>query len=146
MTQNVMISVRGDQDFVETGKDTTELVTEGTLTVTDYGFLLEYDESELTGMEGTHTAFQIRPKSVALIRTGAFKSQMIFESGKKHYSLYNTPYGPLTLDIMTSYLRSTLSENGGDLEIHYSIEIEHQVAGDNCFKLSVRPKTAAAEE
>ena len=146
MEQNVIISIRGDQDFEETGKDTTEFMTEGTLSTTNYGYLLEYDESELTGMEGTHTAFQIRPKSVALVRTGAFKSQMIFEDGKKHYSLYKTPYGPLTLDIITSYLHTDFTENSGAMEIRYAIEIDHQVTGESCFKVKVRPKTEGAPQ
>ena len=99
MENNVLISIRGEQAFLDTGVDVTEFVTEGRLTPTDWGVLLEYEESALTGMEGTHTAFQVRPKSVALIRTGAFHSQMIFELGKKHYSLYDTPYGTMTIDI-----------------------------------------------
>ncbi len=57
MQQQVMISIRGEQEYEGTEKDVTEFVTEGTLTSTDYGYALEYDESALTGMEGTHTAF-----------------------------------------------------------------------------------------
>ncbi len=143
MQENVMISIRGDQEFAETGKDTTEFLTEGTLTATDYGYLLEYDESALTGMEGTHTAFQIRPCSIALIRTGTFRSEMIFELDKKHYSLYDTPYGTMTLDISTSALHNTITEDGGTLEVTYAIEIEHQLIGENRIFIQVRPNNAA---
>ena len=143
MQKNVMISIRGDQEFEETGKDTTEFVTEGTLTSTDYGYLLEYDESALTGMEGTHTAFQIRPASIALIRTGAFHSEMIFELDKKHYSLYDTPYGAMTLDISTSALHNTISEDGGTLDVTYAIEIEHQLVGENKICIQVHPSKNA---
>ena len=57
MQKNVMISIRGDQEFEETGKDTTEFVTEGTLTSTDYGYLLEYDESAFTRYGGNAHCF-----------------------------------------------------------------------------------------
>ena len=138
MQEKVMISIRGDQEFAETGKDTTEFLTEGTLQKTDYGFLLEYDESELTGMEGTHTSFQIRPTSVLLTRSGAYRSQMVFELGKKHYSMYDTPYGNMTLDIRTKDLKNEITEAGGSLEISYDIEIEHQMVGENKFMIQVR--------
>ena len=137
-----MISIRGDQEIRGAEKNTTEFVTEGRLTPTEYGYLLEYEESALTDMEGTHTAFQIRPASVALIRTGTFRSQMIFERGRKHYSLYDTPYGTMTMDIMTDALRSTITDAGGELEIRYAIEIEHQVTGECRFLIQVRPSEA----
>lgn len=143
MEQQVIISIRGDQEFADQDKDTMEFVTEGTLTATHYGYLLEYDESELTGMAGTHTAFQIRPNSVALIRSGAFRSQMIFEAGKKHYSMYDTPFGSMTMDIVTDAIRSSVSENGGELEIRYAIEIEHQLTGESRFQIKVRPAGGA---
>lgn len=142
MEKNVLISIRGDQEFADSGKETTEFVTEGALTETDYGYVLEYDESALTGMEGTHTAFQVRPASVALIRTGAFRSQMIFELGKKHYSLYDTPYGTMTIDIVTSAMHVDLTAGGGTLEICYAIELEHQVMGESRVQIGVRPMGA----
>ena len=146
MQKQVIISIRGDQVFEGSEKDTTEFVTEGTLSSTQYGYLLEYDESALTGMEGTHTAFQIHSKSVALLRTGSFRSQMIFELGKKHYSPYNTPYGTMMIDIITSTLHNSITEEGGTLEITYAIEIEHQVAGENRFLISVRPHSSNAAQ
>ena len=45
MQQQVMISIRGEQEYEGTEKDVTEFVTEGTLTSTDYGYALEYDEN-----------------------------------------------------------------------------------------------------
>ena len=142
MEQHVMISIRGEQEICGADKNVTEFVTGGLLTATDYGYLLEYDESELTGMEGTHTAFQIRPDSVALIRTGAFRSQMIFERLRKHYSLYDTPYGTMTMGITTTSLHSAITGDGGELDVRYAIEIEHQVTGECRFLIQVRPSGA----
>ena len=57
----VMISVRGEQYFDDVDPNATELMTEGTLEQTEDGFLLSYQETELTGMEGTLTTFRIAP-------------------------------------------------------------------------------------
>ena len=50
-TRPVILSVRGEQFYDGVDPDTTELMTEGTLSVTKEGFLLSYEESTLTGME-----------------------------------------------------------------------------------------------
>ena len=120
--------------------DATELMTEGTLETTDTGLLLRYRESELTGMEGTETTFEIGPRRVILRRSGSVSSQMVFEEGQQHTSLYETPYGELTVDIQTSRLLHNLTERGGLMEIKYSIAVEHVVTGRNCFKIRVRAK------
>ena len=91
-------------------------------------------------MEGTSTAFEIRGPRVILTRTGKVNSQMIFEEGRQHTSLYETPFGELTVDIQTSRLRHNLSERGGVMEIRYSIAVEHTVTGRNCFKIRVKRK------
>ena len=46
-----MISVRGEQYFDDVDPNATELMTEGTLEQTEDGFLLSYQETELTGMD-----------------------------------------------------------------------------------------------
>ena len=136
----VMISVRGEQYFDDVDPNATELMTEGTLEQTEDGFLLSYQETELTGMEGTCTTFEIGPSRVILRRSGSVNSQMVFEEGKQHTSLYETPFGELSVDIQTSFLRHNLTERGGILEIKYSIAVEHTATGKNLFKIRVRPK------
>jgi uncharacterized beta-barrel protein YwiB (DUF1934 family) len=141
--RNVLISIRGDQNFDDTGADSTELVTEGRLCARPYGYDLMYNESELTGMEGTKTTFQVRKKGadegkVVLLRSGQVNSQMIFETGRKHYSLYETPYGTMTVDISTSRVDTDIGDSGGNIEIDYAIEIEHRVTGESRFRINVR--------
>ena len=101
---------------------------------------LSYEETELTGMEGTTTTFEVKGPQVILTRTGTVNSQMVFEEGRQHTSLYETPFGELTVDIQTSTLKHNLTQRGGVMEIKYSIAVEHTVTGRNCFKIRVRPK------
>jgi len=137
----VLLSVRGEQYYDGIDPDATELMTEGTMVLMEDGaLLLSYQETELTGMEGTTTTFEVRGSVVTLTRSGAVNSQMVFEEGRQHTSLYETPYGELTVDIQTSLLRHNLTERGGIMEIKYSIAVEHTVTGRNCFKIRVRRK------
>ena len=136
----VLLSIRGEQYFDGIDPDETELMTEGTMALTEDGMVLSYEESELTGMEGTTTTFEVKGPRVTLTRSGAVNSQMVFEEGRQHTSLYETPFGELSVDIQTSELKHNLSERGGLMEIKYSIAVEHTVTGKNMFKIRVRTK------
>ena len=136
----VLLSIRGEQYFDDIDPDATELMTEGTMVLTEDGMVLSYEETELTGMEGTTTTFEVKGPQVILTRTGTVNSKMVFEEGRQHTSLYETPFGELTVDIQTSTLKHNLTQRGGVMEIKYSIAVEHTVTGRNCFKIRVRPK------
>jgi len=136
----VMLFVRGEQYFDDADPDATELMTEGTMELREDAIVLEYQETELTGMAGTTTTFEIKGARVTLQRSGSLNSQMVFEEGRQHSSLYETPFGALTVDIQTSRLRHNITERGGVMEIKYSIAVEHTVTGRNCFKIRVKRK------
>ena len=141
MEKDVIISIRGTQDYSGTDPDTMELVTEGKLAVQDGALCLSYEESELTGMEGTTTVFQVEPEKVTLLRLGSVQSEMVFEEGRRHMSLYSTPYGNMEIGVRPRRLNSTLELTGGRLEIDYDIEINHMLAGQSLFRIDVRENT-----
>ena len=139
MENNVIISIQGKQSFEAQDDDTIELVTEGCLEPDgDDGYTLSYQESELTGLEGTLTTFQIEPERVTLLRVGEYNSQMVFQEGRRHMAMYNTPYGAMTVGVNTRHLLAELDDQGGDIEIDYAIEIDHAIAGRNIFQIKVK--------
>lgn len=138
MEKEVIISIKGIQEYENAPRDTIELVTQGRLE-RDGGMLtLSYQESEVTGLEGTLTTFQIEPERVTLMRMGEFNSQMVFEEGRRHLSMYETPYGSMAVGINTRHLLAEMDERGGDIEIDYAIEIDHEIAGRNVFQINVK--------
>ena len=141
MENNVIISIQGRQSYEQAEEETIELVTEGCLQPDGAeGYTLSYQESELTGLEGTLTTFQIERDRVTLLRMGEVNSQMVFEEGRRHLSMYDTPYGALSIGVNTRRMRSDLSASGGSIEIDYAIEIDHALAGQNLFRIQVREK------
>ena len=137
--KQVILFVRGEQYYDDVDPDETELMTEGSMTFGgDGAIVLEYEETELTGMEGTTTRFTIQGDTVTLTRTGGVNSQMIFQRGKRHSSLYETPWGTMLVDISTTALAYRLNGHGGVLEIKYTIAVDHQVTGHNQFKIRVK--------
>ena len=142
MQDNVIISIKGRQ-VTENGPDEIELVTAGRMVRTEAGeFTVSYQESELTGLEGTTTLLRSDGPRITLLREGTVNSQMVFEEGRRHLSMYETPYGALSVGINTRRVRNTIGESGGDLEIDYAIEIDNLVTGRNHFYMNVRKDTA----
>ena len=137
--KNVIISVRGEQYFEDIDPDTVELTTEGHMTIDEDGVIsLTYRETELTGMDGITTCFTVSGDTVTLRRTGSVNNEMRFHTGYPHMSLYETPMGVLTVEIVTESLAHRLNERGGIMDIKYSIAVEHQVTGRHHFKIRVR--------
>ena len=142
MSSNVIISIKGKQTSAD-GSDELELVTAGELERSAEGAItVSYQESELTGMEGTTTMVRIDGPRVTLLRTGQVNSQMVFEEGRRHLSMYETPYGALSVGIDTRRMKNTVGESGGDLEIDYAIEVDNLLAGQNFFRMNVRKDAA----
>ena len=137
--KNVILFVRGEQQFDQGEPEVTELMTEGAMTLEEDGEItLTYQETGLTGMEGTTTRFSIRDDTVVLARTGMVNSQLVFQRGKRNSSLYETPWGMMQVDVFTTSLAHRLDGRGGILEIKFNISVDHQVAGENQFKIRVR--------
>ncbi|OUQ21228.1 hypothetical protein B5E80_16600 [Flavonifractor sp. An135] len=136
---NVIISIKGVQTNPEQEEETIELVTEGRLESDgEVGYTLSYQESEVTGLEGTLTTFQIEKDRITLLRLGEFNSQMVFEQGRRHLSMYNTPYGALSVGVNTREMEAHMGERGGKIRIAYDVEIDHAVTGMNTFEIQVR--------
>ena len=144
MEKEVIISIKGMQEFEQTGKDTIELVTRGSLGRDERGYTLCYQESELTGLEGTRTTIQVEEERVTMLREGQVNTQMVFQEGRPHLAMYNTPYGAMAVGISTRHLYAGLDEAGGDIEIDYSIELDHAVVGRNVFQIKVKEADGAS--
>lgn len=134
----IILFVRGEQSYEGADPEVTELITEGEMTAEDGVIELTYEETELTGMEGTTTRFIIQEDGVVLERTGMIQSRIEFRASGRSSSLYETPWGTMVVDIVTTRLSRRLTERGGVMEICFSIVVNHQVTGENRFKIRVR--------
>ena len=140
MGKTVTLSVRGQQSYADQEPEVIELVTEGTLEALDNGWKLCYEESELTGLAGVNTTFQIQDKTVTLIRSGRLNSQMVFQEGVPHDSLYQMEIGALMLTVCATYVKTDLTEDGGTIDLKYSIEVEQNAAGVIEYHLDIKSK------
>lgn len=143
MDKNIIISLKGIQNGDE--KDPIELVTVGEYHYEDNKHFITYEESEMTGMEGTVTTLTIEGEKVTLMRTGNNNTQLIFEEGHRHINCYETPYGSLSVGVRANNVKVSLGNEGGEVSAKYELEVNNSVAGYNDFYMKFTPATIASE-
>lgn len=137
MEKQVLITVNSVIDDVSGDKDKMCFVTEGTLTKEKDGYILKYEESEITGLEGTTTTLKVEKNSVTLIRHGNVDSMMLFEVGKTHLTDYDTQYGSVILGITAKNVDVDFCESGGNIKVDYILEYNRSYGGRNSLNVSV---------
>ena len=141
MKKEVLLSIRGRQKYMDQEPDVIELVTEGTIEYRDNGWDICYEESDLTGLAGVTTTFRVEHDKVILTRSGKLHSQMVFQEGVNHDSLYQMEFGTLMITVCANRILVQLDENGGMVDLVYGIEIEQSTAGEVDYHLDIRAKS-----
>ena len=140
MKQNVVLSIVGRQTYLDQEPEQLELVTEGTLEDTGNAWILSYEETELTGMAGVTTTFVVEQDKITLKRTGRLNSQMVFQEGVSHESLYEMEFGALMISVCADRVMADICRGGGMIDLIYTIELERSASGTIDYHLDIRPK------
>lgn len=135
-----VLTIQGCQYYPEMEPEVIELTTEGELSWRDNGWEISYDESDLTGLAGVHTTFRVEPGQVTLKRTGKLNSQMVFREGVPHDSLYQMDFGALMITVCAKQISARIGDQGGTVDLLYSIEIEQSGAGMVEYHLDIQTK------
>ena len=140
MNKNVVLSIRGQQTYAGQEPEVIELVTEGTMVFREGGWDISYEESALTGLEGVTTTFRVEPGKIILRRTGKLQSEMIFQEGISHDSLYQMAFGTMLMTVKATFVFYDIVEDGGTVDLTYNIDIENTQAGVIDYHLDIRAK------
>ena len=140
MQRDVVLSIRGRQTYADQEPEVIELVTEGVMELHDGGWDIRYEESALTGLEGVTTTFRVEPGKVILTRAGKLSSQMVFQEGLSHDSLYQMAFGTLMLTVRALQVFFDITPDGGTIDLVYEISIENTEAGIIDYHLDIRAK------
>jgi len=136
--KKVMISIKGTPVPTENEDESFELMTDGEYSREDGVSTFSYFESELTGLDGLLTTFNVEPDRVILRRGGGLSGDMIFSESQKHHFLYETPFGSILMGIDTHSIKKNMRDDGGSLEIRYDIEVDNISVSKNLFQIDIR--------
>lgn len=138
-SQDVKAQIESDGVSAENEGAKMESTTEGTLTVKDGRATVRYDETELTGMEGavTEVSFALdAPGLVTMLRGGGVTTSLVFEQDKRHVSIYETPFMPFEICILTMKVENRLIEDG-TLKLDYVVEVKGAQAERTRFTMEI---------
>lgn len=136
MKKKAIISISSNDTLKK--EDFIEVRTPGDYYKKENAYYAVYDETEISGMEGTTTTLEIHDGKLSLIREGTTSTKMEFEKNNKYVSLYNTPYGALELQIQTKNLDIDISDEGGQIFVDYNLSISGQKPQNTKLKINIQ--------
>lgn len=134
-----LIEIFGTQQIDDDEKDTAEITTIGKYTVAPTGnkFIKykEYDNDNPRIYQST--TIKISDNLITITRDGQYGSQLMLECGKHHQCYYSTPAGTMLIGVYTHKMDIDLDENGGKMEVAYTLDFDSQALSENTFKITV---------
>lgn len=137
MDKKVLISVKTIQ-YMNGEPETIELITQGKYYKEGSDYMAEYDETEISGMEGTRTTLRIENDALTIERKGTTTSNLKFKEGLDHVSMYTTPFGTLEVMIKPKRVEIAVDEEGGKVQLEYKMEAVGLESIDNSLQLSIK--------
>lgn len=126
--EDVRVNVRSAVDTGVGEPDFMEFISDGILqTDEDGGLNVLYNESALSGMEGTQTSLRVEGNKAQVSRIGTVNSIMEFEPGKRCLTTYQTPHGDLSMGFTTDSV--DIARNGAGEPAQISIRYRIDAAG-----------------
>ena len=136
MEKSAVISIRSFSDLDK--DEVIEVVTPGKFHLGESEFKAVYEESEISGMDGTTTTLVIKDDVLVLEREGSTSTRIEFKKGEDVISLYNTPYGMMNINISTKELDIDMDEDGGVIYTKYVLGLEGQPGITTELKVKIR--------
>ena len=136
--KKVIIWIKGKPVMTDGDDDGFELMTDGEYIMKNGISTFSYFESEMTGLDGLLTTFNVEPDRVVLRRGDGYGGDMVFSENAKHHFLYDTPYGAVTMGIDTHSIKKNMRDDGGSLEIRYDIQVDNVAVSQNLFEIEIR--------
>jgi uncharacterized beta-barrel protein YwiB (DUF1934 family) len=137
MDKKAIVTINSRQ-IVNGEEETIELITAGRFYSKENGYYIVYEETEISGMQGTTTTVRISGDSVSIIRFGTTSSRLNFKKGVRDISLYKTPYGVMEIEVMASLLEIDVGDGGGSLKICYELSTGGQKSSANELLIKIQ--------
>ncbi|WP_419499419.1 DUF1934 domain-containing protein [Dialister invisus] len=102
---------------------------------------LTYEETSLSGMEGTTTTIRMYGDHVTLSRQGSFLQETEYRPGTVAKSEYITPAGPVEITVSSKEITDMVSGGKGRLRLVYDIEMKGLFSHLNEIIIDVREES-----
>ena len=136
------INIIGRQDYADFPEGSGEITlnTTGSYTHRGGARFIAYKEYDEENPKASYTSvLKVEPGKVTMMRSGS-ATRLILEQGKRHLCLYDTGYGTMTVGVFTSSLSSSLGEQGGRIDIQYTLDLDSNLSSSNGITVEIKPR------
>ncbi|MBO7162318.1 MAG: DUF1934 domain-containing protein [Clostridia bacterium] len=110
----------------------------GYLSRTKKGFTCVFSEEET---DTVTTVSSLGKNLISVNKIGDFNSLMVFDPEKSYSCVYHNGNMPMQIKVNTKSLRNGLTEQGGKIDIDYTVEIVGNLAEHTKMSFSVLPQS-----
>lgn len=139
--KDIMLKIIGKQFSGDEAEEQMEFVTEGKLYEKNGATYLIYEESEFSGFPGCKTSLKLKGDTIRLKRIGdgtEYGMEIEFKEGQRFSSKYDTPYGPIGMEVLTDSVTNDLSPEGyGKIGVKYQVSLGGMAEGRNELNIEV---------
>ncbi len=138
--KQVWVTVTGNQCDRDGEEQQIELQALGRYYEKNGVHYIVYEESQVSGMQGTTTALKVYSDHVVLSRRGEVEQRLDFYLQRKTCGQYVTAFCRMQIDVYTRTLeiRSATDGNPSVVVIHYDLEIDGQWQSMNRLTIGIR--------
>ena len=141
MTKEILLSISG-LHLVNGEDGNVEVVSAGDYSNRGGKHYLLYDEVE-EGMSGhTSNVIKIGENSLEITKKGLLNTRMVLEKGKRHRTIYQTPFGNLEIGLTGQELQVTETEENIDIRVEYVLEINEENMSECTIEMNIKPREA----
>lgn len=131
MTKDVLVSVKGLQySLGEDDDQRIETINRGKYYVRNQKSFVTFDELQEGTDVVTSTMIKFDKNVCEVTKKGALSTHMVFESGKKNLTNYQTPFGSFVIGIDTNTITINETKDRIVLSVSYKMDINYEFLAD----------------
>lgn len=142
MTKDVWITICGLQYMDEESREPVEMSVSGEYYNRNGKHYILYDEVMEGFEELTKNRVKLAKDCVEIIKKGVSNVHMVFRKGVRNRSFYQTPYGPLTLEIDTHMIEIEDAEDRIEVRMEYTLDVDEAHLADCSLTMKICAKEA----
>ena len=139
--RDITIKITGKHLYDGQEEDQMEFITDGKLYQRKGAVYMIYDESPVSGMEGCKTTLKLCGNTLRMKRIGeaGTGSELYFEKDRRFSSVYETPYGPMDVEVLTRSVenRFDMETMSGGVTVNYDVSLQGMAEGKNRIEINV---------
>ena len=107
--------------------------------------LLTYEEVLDEALPPQPITITLEDDTLMMERGGDYATQMIFRRGQRYEGQYDTPFGSMDLALFCTRLKTRLDEEGGEISLHYQMDLNGQFAAAHKMEIRLMRQNEAHE-